>query len=293
MGKYRPAVLLGLTLLVALVTSILAYRWLQRTAGKSSPDIVQVAVATTDLAWGTPLTGEAVKMVPYFRKSLPSGAVTSEAALPGRVVTAAVRANEPILESKLAPTTIQGGGVAAIIAPNKRAMAVKVDKVKGVSGFIKPGHRVDVLVSLKQAGEGNNNPVTKIVLQNIPVLAIGPETEDKEKKGKPSPVDVITLEVTPEEAEKLALASAEGKLLQLALRNYTDTENVPTRGITVPAMLDLGGGEVKKAAAPAKRVVRPAKTVAARAPTPPVPQGPTVELIRGSSVRQLHFKGDE
>ena len=100
-------------------------------------------------------------------------------------------------------------------------MGVKVDKVVGVSGFIHPGNRVDVLVTLSR-NERQNEPTTKIVLENILVLATGTELEKSGKQEKPAQVDVITLEVTPEEGEKLALAASEGKL-QLALRNYTDT----------------------------------------------------------------------
>ncbi len=100
-------------------------------------------------------------------------------------------------------------------------MGVKVDKVVGVSGFIHPGNRVDVLVTLSRS-DRQNEPTTKIVLENILVLATGTELEKSGKQEKPAQVDVITLEVTPEEGEKLALAATEGKL-QLALRNYSDT----------------------------------------------------------------------
>ncbi len=159
------------------------------------------------------------------------------------------------------------GGVAAVITPKKRAVAVKVDKVIGVSGYIHPGNRVDVLITL---GTGKTYaPVTKTILENVLVLAVGSET--KERKGfeeKSSPTDVITLEVTPEEAEKLALAATEGRL-QLALRNFSDTENVVTQGTTLSTLLgSYSQGSTKEARPVVRREVEVKKPVSQGA-TPP------------------------
>jgi pilus assembly protein CpaB len=131
------------------------------------------------------------------------------------------------LETKLAPTSVSTGGVSAVVTPGKRAIAVKGDKVLGISGFIKPGNRVDVLVTLKHGKQ----ETTKIVLENVLVLATGKEIQENDK-GNPSPVDVYTMEVTPEEGEKLTLAASKGKL-QFALRNVTDAEIVLTKGATI------------------------------------------------------------
>lgn len=157
-------------------------------------------------------------------------------------------------------------------------MAVKVDKVVGVSGFILPGHRVDVLVTIAKA-EKVQQPITKIVLENIPVLAVGTEVEQAAgQKEKAAPVDVITLEVSPEEGEKLALAASEGKL-QLALRNYTDTEDVLTRGTTVPNLLASYAGSSPEKKGTGVRRAAPAQ------PT----RGFTVELIKGAKVSEVKF----
>ncbi len=110
-----------------------------------------VVVAAVDLTWGTSLTGDMIKVVPYLKESLPPGYFSDAAAVIGRTIIYPVKANEPIFESKLAPTTVAMGGVAALVTPKKRAMAVKVDKFVGVSGFIHPGNRVDVLVTLSKA----------------------------------------------------------------------------------------------------------------------------------------------
>ena len=274
-----PVIMLVVALLIAGIVSYWSYGLLQKkTVEEATPaDTQQVAVAAYDLKWGTVITSEVVKTQPYLKGSLPTGYIADPAAAVGRVVMYPMQVNEPFTESRLAPASVKREGVAAIVSPKKRAMAVKVDKVVGVSGFIHPGHRVDVLVSLAKTDKVQQ-PITKIVLENIPVLAVGTEIEQAAgQKEKPAQVDVITLEVTPEEGEKLALSATEGKL-QLALRNYTDTEEVQTRGTTIPNLLASysGAGPEKKAQA---------RGVAA----PEEPRGFTVELIKGNKVSEVKF----
>jgi len=275
-----PVIMLVVALLIAGIVSYWSYGLLQKkTVEQATPtDTQQVAVAAYDLKWGTLITSELVKMQPYLKGSLPTGYIADPAAAIGRVVMYPMQVNEPLTESRLAPASVKQGGVAAVVSPKKRAMAVKVDKVVGVSGFIHPGHRVDVLVSLGKSDKVPQ-PITKIVLENIPVLAVGTEIEQAAgQKEKPAQVDVITLEVSPEEGEKLALSATEGKL-QLALRNYTDTEDVSTRGTTIPELLTsyAGSGPVKKDST-AKRVFRPE-----------TPRFVTVELIKGNKVSEVKF----
>ncbi len=276
--------MLGAGMLIALVASIFTYGRLERKssvqvqAAETRPAIV----AATDLPWGAVIDKNMVRVEPFLKKSLPTGAFANPAALEGRTLLYPMKAGELMLESRLAPTTLQGGGVAAIITPKKRAMAVKVDKVVGVSGFIHPGHRVDVLVTLTQMGEGAK-PVTKIVLENVLVLAAGGELERNGKQEKSSPVDVITLEVAPEEGEKLALAATEGKL-QLALRNGADNADVMTRGTTYPALLaSYGALEPERPAAHAAKPSRPA------AVTPKAPSLCTVDVVKGTALNTIKF----
>jgi pilus assembly protein CpaB len=242
MGKWRAIIVLALALAVASLTSFFIYRWLQR---KTAPHKVKVAVeesvpvaaSVADLPWGTKLSREMVKMVPFFEKSLPDGYFSTITSLEGRVVITPLKQNEAIIESKLAPISVTAGGISAIVKPGKRALAVKGDKVIGLSGFIRPGNRVDVLVTLTDPRYKRQRQVTKIVLEDILVLATGTQMEkNDEKGGETSPVDVYTLEVTPEEGEKLALAATQGKL-GFALRNATDTETVLTKGATIPRTL--------------------------------------------------------
>lgn len=308
MGKYKGFIFLGAAIIVALITSLLIYNTLQKR-GKpevASVETQPVAIATADLSWGTVLTNETIKVVPFLKSSLPEGCFSDPSSLVGRVLISQVKANEPIFESRLAPTSIKAGGVAAVISPKKRAIAVRVDRTIGVSGFIRPGNRVDVLVTLS-TGKATQS-ITKTVLQNILVRTVGAEIERKGKEDKPYDVDVITLEVTPEEAENLALAATEGKL-QLALRNYNDSEGVLTKGATIPTLL-ASYSEVKEAKPVERKVVERKKPEKEKAPAPiiekvekvvsaPAPEKPAqksvfiVDLIKGSNVSEVKFEGGE
>jgi pilus assembly protein CpaB len=231
---------------------------------------------------------EMVSTTPFLAKSLPMQNVFTDAAeLVGRVVLSPVQPGEPIFRSRVTGPDSSGAGVSALIAVGKRAMAVRVDKVIGVSGFLRPQNRVDVLVTLASPAE-KGATMTKIVLENMKVLAAGSELEKKPGAEKAVPVDVITLEVTPEEAEQLTLAASSGKI-QLALRNLKDGETVRTSGSTVVTLLD--SFTLEKRAAPVTRA--PARP-AARKPPPvaqPVPvaapaAASTVWVINGSEVRK-------
>lgn len=279
MGKYRALVPLGVAFIIALITSFLIYNFLQKKTRVTLVPLETQAIAAAvgDIGWGTRLTKEMVKQVDFLKSSLPPGHFSDSDSLVGRVAIASIKANEPILDSRLAPLSIRTGGVAAIVNLKKRAVAVKVDKVIGVSGFIRQGNRVDVLVTIPTGKVSQQQPFTKTVLENILVLTVGPELEKKGKEEKPSDVDVITLEVTPDEAERLALAASEGKL-QLALRNFSDTQEVFTRGVTIPALL---------ASYSAGGIEGPRK-VAAQKPRPLV-----VELVKGGKVTEIKFERSE
>ena len=203
---------------------------------------------------------------------------------------AVVLAVTPGVEAKLAPTSVEVGGVSAIIKPGKRAIAVKGDKVIGLSGFILPGNMVDVLVTLTDPG--TKRTVTKTVLEKIPVLATGTEIQENDK-GDPAPVDVYTLEVTPEQAETLALAATQGRI-QFALRNVTDKEPVLTRGATIPQTLSsLRAPEPSPAPKAVKKKprVRRRTTSVRKTTTPPKPKKRffTVEIIQGDKLSKQEF----
>jgi len=303
MGKYRPFILFGIAIIVALITGFLVVNYLQtKSKGKEvALETQHIAVAKVDLTWGTAITPEVITTKPFLKDSLPGGYFSDPSSLSGRVLISNIKANEPIFESKLAPTTVKTGGVAAVISQKKRAVSVRVDKVIGVSGFVHPGNRVDVLVTMPSGKEGTPNPITKIVLENMLVLATGQEIQTKGKEEKATPVEVITLEVTPEEAEKLALAATEGKI-QLALRNFSDSEDVFTKGMTIPVL--LGSYSTYGSVQETKAV--PVRATGGRRPTPMAAKKPetgkpeiekkpgvTVELIKGTKASEVKFEGGE
>jgi pilus assembly protein CpaB len=241
MGQKRPLVFLGIAIAIALVTTVMVYRWLQgqRMVEVDTPEVVMegvsVAVASTDIPWGTPLADQTVRIMTYPEEGVPVGHFKNSESLKGRVVLTNLKKNEPILESKLAPIDVKTGGVSAVMDPNKRAMAVKVNEIVGLPGFVQPGDRVDVMATFedprgkKKESVGTREEVTKVVLENILVLAIDTQMERANGEEKPTPVKVITLEVSLEEAEKLAMAENGGKL-RLALRSPLNPEVSKTKG---------------------------------------------------------------
>jgi len=260
MGKWKAFIPLALGLVIASFVGIFAYKWLnvqttQKKIVSVESEAVPVAVAAADLPWGTKLEPEMVKTLPYLKESIPPK---------GRVLINPLKQNEPIMECRLAPDSVTTGGVSAIVKPGKRALAVKGDKVIGLSGFIRPGNWVDVLVTI--TNPTNKRKMTKTVLENILVLATGIEIEENKEGGKPNPVDVYTLEVTPKEGEKLSLAANHGKL-HFALRNIIDKEIVLTNGASISGTLASFRPKKKKTS----------KTF-------------TVEIIEGSKMTKKKFK---
>jgi pilus assembly protein CpaB len=261
--------------ITGLAASLLTVNYLRRPApavAAEQPATGTVVVAATPLALGTFLTEAHVKAVPWHAGTLPEGYFASVKDVVGRGLVVDMAANEPILGSKLAPEGA-GGGLPVVIPEGKRAVSVKVDEVVGVAGFVLPGTRVDVLVTLDPETEGEGRPkpaTTRVILQNVQVIASGQKIE-KDEEGKPQTVTVITLLVTPDESEKLTLAATEGKI-QMALRNAMDNDSVRTEGIQTG---ELVSGPIKPApaAAPAPAPRRPS----AAAPRPST----QVEVILG------------
>ena len=242
MKKYRPQLFFAAAAVIGLITSLLVMGWLrnaelQRVAEAAISVVAtgEVVVAKADLAWGTKLTPEMLQVVNYPAGAIPEGYYKNVDDLKDSVLLLELKANEVILRSKLASGKDVGSGVAAVTDPMKRAMSVKVDDVIGVSGFIKPGDHVDVMVTIEPDSK-SQSPVAKMILGNLRVLAAGMQYEKNGNEKDPKPVQVMTLEVDIEEAEKLALASTQGKL-RLALRNPLNVEKVLTKGATVASLL--------------------------------------------------------
>jgi pilus assembly protein CpaB len=236
-----------------------------------------VVAATHSLPAGARLTPDDVKLVAWPERAKVPGAFTKVEDVVNRGVLSPVLENEPLAEAKLAPVGA-GAGLPPTITPGMRAISVRVNEVIGVAGFVTPGTRVDVFVTLKQ-GEGS---ITRVVVSNVQVLTAGTRyDQDKSKNGEAIPSSVVTLLVTPEDAERVVLASTDGQIM-LALRNPLDAGPTSTSGTRTA---NLFGGAVPPSDAPVRQVVRP-KVVEAPPPpvvAPPPPPPPyRVEAIRGA-----------
>jgi pilus assembly protein CpaB len=234
-----------------------------------------VVVAAADLPLGSELKKEDLTVVNFPVGSAPAGAFAKPTDIIGRGVISSIVKNEPVLPAKLASKEA-GVGLPPVIPDGMRAVSVRVNDVIGVAGYVLPGTRVDVVCTESPSSQPQD-ATSKVILSNVQVLTAGTRMEQDQEKGKPQQVTVVTLLVFPEQSERLALASTEGKI-QLALRNPLDQGAPETPGIK-PAVL-LGIAQQK---APAKSAPSPA-----RKNTGPVTQAtqvaaplPTVEMIRG------------
>lgn len=258
MRKARPWLMLLLALASGGLAAYLALRYLREQATPlmaSEPKKVSVVLAARSMPIGAVVTEQDVKVVDWPGDAVPSGYIGSVADALGRGVITPVAENEPLLAAKVS-TKESGGGLPIIIKDGMRAMSVRVDEVIGVAGFVLPGTHVDVLLSLDK-GEGRPQSITRTILQNVQVLAAGQQVQ-RDKEGKPQTVTVITLLVTPEDAELLVLAGKEGRI-QLALRNTLDTLSVTTAGAKTDQLVP--GGPPPKRPSPNRPPPAPAPKV--------------------------------
>src|ERR1041384_651056 len=250
----------------------------------------KVAVAKVAIPIGSKIIPEQIMVVQFPKESTPDGAFESPDKLAGRVAVVNIAAREPVTEAKLAAEGT-AAGLSAVIPEGYRAMTVKVDDAAGISGFIMPGSLVDVVVTIDpREGGGHQDPISKIVLQNIKVLANGQNIDKPENEREANSVKAVPLQVTPEEAEKLALAATEGKL-QLVMRNQIDQGDEQTKGVNkrnllggetaqpVPEPGSMKSEQPKQETTPVRRSSTPAAKPAAAAPAPqPTPRA-SVEMI--------------
>jgi len=199
-SRSRPWLLLLFALITGGAAAWLALGYLrdQSTPLSRGPSAGQAVVATKDLPVGALVTERDIRMIDWPGEAVPPGLLGSMEEVIGRGVVSTIRTNEPFLESKLAPKGT-GGGLTNLIAEGMRALAIRVDDVVGVSGFVIPGTRVDVLLTMAKS-PGSNETMTRILMQNVPTIAAG-QTIQRDAEGKPISVPVITVLVTPEQAE--------------------------------------------------------------------------------------------
>src|SRR6476659_669105 len=235
-----------------------------------------VVVAAADLQLGAELKKEDVTVVQFPAGKTPEGTFAKPEEVLGRGLIVPIVKNEPILKAKLASKEA-GSGLPPVIPEGMRAVSVRVNEVVGVAGYVLPGTRVDVVATATPT-MNQTDTTSKVVLANVQVLTAGTRMEQDQEKGKPMQVTVVTLLVTPEQVERLALASTEGKI-QLALRNPLDQGAPATPGIKQAGLLGAVKGPAPAPAtrmASAKKVTGPVTMEAM-----PAAPAPTVEMIRG------------
>jgi pilus assembly protein CpaB len=274
--------LAGVAALVAALVVYSALKKREREVQEAMAQSVNIVVAMHDLHIGTQLDPTAVKLARWSRDAMPPGAFTDIAGVTGKYVKTPFVENEPIVSERLFSGVKTAGMLPLLIPAGMRAMSVPVDEVSDIAGFVLPGAHVDILVAIADKSTGGE-PFSKIVLQNVEVIAVAQEIE--EAKDEPKVVKVITVLLTPEEAERLTIASHDGTL-RLALRNYEDKKVVMTNGSNVAAMLRGGAAAPvmeHQAVAPIVHIGRPR------------PKAISVEIMRdgksSESVSFVHGRG--
>ncbi len=272
MGR-RFVLILALALVIGLVTGSLVYRAITENVEAKMQPTKEVAVAAANINPGETLTRQHVRLTSWPTDSVPAGTLGSVSEAEGRVALTSIVVGEPLFDAKLA-SKLAGGGILPMLVPeNFRGVTIKVDDAVRESGFVSPNSRVDVVVSIA-AGQGSAERRGKVILQNVPVLAAGQSVEMR--GNKPVPVTTVTLALTPEQAERLALAQTEGRLM-LATRNLGDNRVIQTPGTNVKKLL----GDLPTPPRP------PTATRVASSENLPPPY--TVTVFRGNEMTERHF----
>lgn len=281
--RRRFLVILLCACLIGLVASLLMYRVVSQVVTARSDQSVPIVVAAANLGLADTVTRQHIKLVNWPKASVPPGAIRSLEEAAGRFVRSSIVTGEPLIDAKLAPQLAGKGGIMPMLIPEgQRGVTIRLDEAMRESGFVMPSSRVDVLVSMPKA-PGTDEKIAKVILQDVTVLAAGQIVEMKDNK--PVTNTTVTLALTPQQVERLAVAQSDGRLM-LVQRNLRDSELVRTPGATPSSLLsDL-------APAPAKPAAK--APVARRAPLPlPLPL-PAVEkfpvaVIRGATVSEQIF----
>jgi len=297
--KQRLVVVLLFALVIAGAASAILYRVISSQLSANKTVTTQVVVAARNLASGELIKEGDVRMAD-FAGTHPVGTLVSTDKAINRGVVDPIFMGEAVVESRLAAPGA-GAGLAATIPQGMRAVAVRVNDIVGVAGFVIPGSHVDILIAGNPPG-GNvaAGTVTKTLLQNMTVLSAGQNIQ-KDAEGKPVSVPVVNVLVTPEQAEILSLASNDARI-QLVLRNPTDKEEAKPPG-TALAYLFNNGGKGPQVAAKADGTAAPRQVRKPAPPPPPPPPPPelvkvapppiTVEVIHGSRRAEAKFAGED
>ena len=283
----RLMMVLVFATIVGLIASFFVYQVVRQMALAGAPEGTDpVVVAAVNMTMAEAVTSQHVRLVQWPKSAVPAGAVRTLANAEGRVVRSAIMAGEPLLESRLAPELAGKGGVMPMLVPEgQRGVSIKVDEAIRESGFILPNSRVDVLVSMTKPGSTSER-IAKVILQDVPILAAGQTVEMRDNK--PITVTTVTLALTPDQTERLAVAQSEGRIT-LTTRNLRDNQVVRTPGATQATLLsDVARPAVAAAASAAPVKPRPVSVAAAPLP-PPAPEGHTVSVVRGTRLTEQQF----
>jgi pilus assembly protein CpaB len=274
--QHRTLIVMTVAVATAALGSYGVYRAvLQMPIREVEVNSMQVVVAAQPLTMGTRLHPNHLRVVAWPSRNPVAGAFADPKQLVDRGVIQPVAENEPITASKVASLEA-GAGLPPVIPEGMRAISVKVNEVVGVAGFVVPGTIVDLLVTVRSGNGAQDEPMTRTVVSKVQVLTAGTKyDQEKSKNGEPIPTSVVTLAVLPEDAERIALASNEGKIT-LALRNPLDIIATDTKGVKLASLMRGTG--------PEPVVDRTRNRVVAKIapPTPPPPPMYTVETIRAA-----------
>lgn len=284
-----------------LIAAVSVSRYLA-SAQAYTRNLNNVVIAKVEIPIGSRIIAEQLTVAQFPRSVSPEGTFAKiDENVIGRVAVTRIAAREPVTESRLAPIG-SAAGLSSVIPEGYRAMNVRVDDVVGISGFIMPGALVDVVVTIEPPEGGNQRErISKIVLQNIKVLANGQNLDKPKNEKEAERVKTVTLQVTPDQAEKLALASSEGRL-QLVMRNSIDQGDEVTAGATKKSLLTgdralpvpepgLTGKETQRTTVvrrPRPRATITAEPAAKQAPAPTV-ERPSIEVIKGTKKENVDF----
>lgn len=285
-GRYK-LVFWG-AILVAAAATYGAYRLLAANSKAGAAVTRSVVIASRDIPEGATIDRNALSTAQWPTQTVPVGAFASIDSVAGRVTRVAVYNGEAIVPGRMAPVG-SGAGLEVKIPPGQRAMAVRINDVAGISGLLQPNSRVDVLVTIRD--NNSDRQVAKLFMSNMLVLSVGTEVQ-RDAQGRPNNATTVTLAVTPEEAERLAIAMNSGSI-QLVLRGYGDPDSVRTKGANSSDVLSQLKGTsvaIPQQSAPPRIVYRPLpapKAEPKKEPPPRPPDSATVNVYRaGKSIQQ-------
>jgi len=294
--KNRMLILTVVALALSVAVAYYAYRLLQNRLSPSD-ETTQIVVALEKLPLGSRVTEQQLRLTPWPKATPLEGSFAEPRDVVGRGVVVPMAPNEPVLESKLAPKEA-GVGLTTTIPEGMRAVSVKVNDVSGVAGFVTPGTRVDVIAIGSPSGDGKSQ-ISKVFLENVQVLAAGQNVQRDEKGQPQANVQVVTLLVSPEDAQKIALATASESRIQLALRNPMDQIDANPNAVNKSSLYGPSSGYSEPSDEKPKPKVeryRPRKAAPVMAPiavTPPPPPPKRtleVEMIKGDKREKSTFE---